>query len=816
MPDSVLTAKIRNEFVDQLAVGNYIVKVGSSHGAVVNAATEENQTTVHSRSTPILMLPHPCKKLVNRQETIKAAIATLQSGQSVEFHGPAGYGKSSLIRYLAHSHQLRSSFPDGVISLSPLHPYVDDILQSIWEAFYEADNPYKQVTQQIYQQLKDKQALVVLDEDKLIKQDLEELMHAASKCTFLVASSTSRIRQGGVSIMLSGLSSSDALTFVEGELQRSLTPEELPSAQLLCTVLSGHPMHIQLVIASILANGKSITEVVGQLPTSAPRDYLIQQIGLSLSQPQRNILTLLVVMNGVGLQSEQIIAITQQPDALTILEELQRRRLVQFNGTHYSVSKAIVEVLPSEWKATKLEEQVIAYFTKWAERYRQQPKSLLLEIDVIVQIIDLALKSNRWQDVLRLVQAIEGAIALSRRWILWERVLLRGLQASHLEQDQAAEAWALHQLGTCALCLEDNTRATHYLTKALQLRESLDDEIGLSVTRHNFNLLNISPVDQTKSHSVVDTVTQLNTVTQIDQPQHSSNPQTEPVTQIDQPQHFSNPQTEPVTQIDQPQHSSNPQTEPVTLILPVAQPLTENPNNPQSPASQHLLTRMNVVIEDALPPNQPFYKADWLSSKALIATGILASGGLLAWFNWHRFTPTPTSSTNEPKTTPIPLPITKNKSKKVAKPSNIAKPIHIPNITFPPLIEPTPGKVEPPLPEPKFDYQPPSTDTKNKANNRKQSKPRPTSAPSPTVLSTVTPTDTLTPAPTPEVSQPIPEATSTPTFTPIPTPTQTPQAEVTPNSTFSQTAIPQAEAAPNSTFSPNGIVVPIQERGLYH
>ena len=775
MPDSVLTAKIRNEFIDQLAVGNYIVKVGSSHGAVVNAATEENQTTVHSRSTPILMLPHPCQKLVNRQETIKAAIATLQSGQSVEFHGPAGYGKSSLIRYLAHSHQLRSSFPDGVISLSPLHPYVDDILQTMWEAFYEADNPYKQVSQQIYQQLKDKQALVVLDEDKLIKQELEELMHTASKCTFLVASSTSRIRQGGVSIMLSGLSSSDALTFVEGELQRSLTPEELPSAQLLCTVLSGHPMHIQLVIASILANGKSITEVVGQLPTSAPRDYLIQQIGLSLSQPQRNILTLLVVMNGVGLQSEQIIAIAQQPDALTILEELQRRRLVQFNGTHYSVSKAIVEVLPSEWKATKLEEQVIAYFTKWAERYSQQSKSLLLEIDVIVQIIDLALKSNRWQDVLRLVQAIEGAIALSRRWILWERVLLRGLQASHLEQDQAAEAWALHQLGTCALCLEDNARATHYLTKALQLRESLDDEIGLSVTRHNFNLLNISPVDQTKSHLVVDTVTQLNTV----------------------------------TQIDQPQHSSNPQTEPVTLILPVAQPLTENPNNPQSPASQHLLTRMNVVIEDALPPNQPFYKADWLSSKALIATGILASGGLLAWFNWHRFTPTPTSSTNEPKTTPIPLPITKNKSKKVAKPSNIAKPIHMPNITFPPLIEPTPSKVEPPLPEPKFDYQPPSTDIKNKANNRKQSKPRPTSAPSPTVLSTVTPTDTLTPAPTPE-------ATPTPTFTPIPTPTQTPQAEATPNSTFSQTAIPQAQAAPNSTFSPNGIVVPTQERDLYH
>lgn len=121
--------------------------------------------------------------------------------------------------------------------------------------------------------------------------------------------------------------------------------------------------------------------------------------------------------------------------------------------------------------------------------YHQQPQTLLTKIDAIVQILEISVRASRWQVVLHLAKAVEGLLALSKRWGLWEHVLQRGLQASQAERDQASEAWALHQLGTRALCLEENTVAFRYFTRTLELRESLSDFTGLALTRQNFNLL---------------------------------------------------------------------------------------------------------------------------------------------------------------------------------------------------------------------------------------------------------------------------------------------------------------------------------------
>ena len=63
------------------------------------------------------------------------------------------------------------------------------------------------------------------------------------------------------------------------------------------------------------------------------------------------------------------------------------------------------------------------------------------------------------------------------------------LQAARALGNRAAEAWALHQLGTRALCLLDTATARAALTEALRLREALGDEIGAAVSRHNLQIL---------------------------------------------------------------------------------------------------------------------------------------------------------------------------------------------------------------------------------------------------------------------------------------------------------------------------------------
>lgn len=767
MTENTIITNILEKVNGQLVVGDWIIKMNSPHGASVNIATEEEKPTLRLHSTP-LILQQPDYNLLDRQEFVKEAIAAFQAGESIEFYSASGFGKTVLLRHLEHNNQVKSLFPSGVISLSLLHPNVGDLLQSIWDAFYESNIPYKPTPKQICQQLQEKQALVVLDDDALIQDELQELMNVALKCTFVIASSTSRIKKKGRSMKLSGLPMNDTLALLERQLQRPLNTEEQAAAKSLYSILNGHPMRLQIVMASIQQQRRSLPEVVSQLPTTASSNYLLQQIIASLSTSETTILELLTIMGGVGLDNEQIADMTQVSDAFDTLEKLRKRYLVQFDGYRYKITKTIVEILPPEWKLTASVERWIAYFVDWAQHHQQQPNILLAEIDAIAQILEVAVRNSRWKDILRLVKVVEGTLAFSKQWGLWEQVLQRGLQASQAEKDKAVQAWTLHQLGTRALCLEEYTTAYNYLTKAIQLRESLDDDMGVAATRHNLNLVN-----------------------------HSSSSQT---------------------------HSS--QQEDITDIL-VPNAAKEDVNL-QSSSAQHLVTRMNIVSsENNLYSSKPAHKNVFLSPTKVITTGILASGGLFAFFHWYRVTPSPPAkSTTTPTTTVKPSSVPEQKPTVTATPLPIIEPPST-IITSPSPFRPATIKVNPPI-TPDLEDQQPIVPKRQKSKIKPTTAPatskpptftKPTTAPGtsepptfttptpevttvPTPTTQATPTPTFTPLVTPnvETNQPTVEPTPTPTITPIPTPTPTSQVETIPTPAVTITPVPEV---PKSTIENN-------------
>ncbi|MUG97177.1 hypothetical protein F7734_34540 [Scytonema sp. UIC 10036] len=721
MPQKSIIANFQGETIGQLAVGNYVIKIGSSHGAIANIATDEERPRKLSRPTPVLVQKGSVDNLLGCQELVTEAIAALGVGQSVELYGSAGFGKTALLSCLAHDIQSMSLFPDGVIHLSLTHIYVSDLLQSIWEAYYQSHIAYKPTHHEIKEQIQDKQALIVLDDDdELIQAELEELINFKSKLTFLIASSRKRFPKKGRSLPLSTLSVVDSISLVEKELGRSLTREELPAAKSLCTLLNGHPVHIQVAVANIAEEGQSLAEIVSQLPSTEPVPYLIQQIVASLSKPHKTILELLLVMGKIGLKKEQVLAIAQIHNAEQLLETLQRRNLVQLQNSRYKITQAIVEVLPLEWRLTATLENAIVYFVKFAEKYQKQPNYLLEEIDATVQILKVAVRNSRWKDILRLVRAIESSLALSRRWGLWEQVLQRGLQASQAEQSRADEAWALHQLGIRALCLEENSTAKKYLTKAVQLRELLGDTTGVTATSHNLNLLKNftfpSSPEETQHRNLQDEV-----------------------------------QTSDQTKLQLP--------------------------------SQHLVTRLNLVSDNSSNSNKFLYpKTSLLSPTRLVTVGVLASVGFFTWSNWHRFTPKVPQNT-EPTTTKTPsdTPKSQPRTTKTPLPQTIdSVPRTNRQLTFPehkPIINP-------PL-TPTFDQEKPASIKRQKPQIEIPPAPRPTFVPepevsatqqpepSPTPTPTEEPTPTFSPSPAVESNPPTVES-NPPTEEPTPTPTVSP------------------------------------------
>jgi hypothetical protein len=482
--------KIESESFGKLVAGNYTLKIGSSYGAIASLVAAQEQPNWRESPTPTFTRNPPHQQGWEDRKLLPEAIACLQSGQSVELCTPVGFANSELLVYLAQQLQATRAFPDGVIYLSPIFPDTSDLLQSLWEAFYESDIPYKPTTNQIRQQIQDKQALVVLDEDELSPEEVTALTDAASKCTFVFASANRRrLQTQGRSLTLDGVSFQEALVLAEEQLQGPLTIEEQSALISLCKILQGHPAYLRLAIACVVEDGRSLANFVAQLPTVDTGKYLIQQILHSLPQRQKNILDLLVVMGNVGLSAEQIVVITQLPKTLSMLENLCQLYLVQQKGTRYYLNAIVAEALPPAWQLTAPLEDIINYFTNWVKKHHKQTTIPDSEIDALVQVLKVALAACRWQDVLFLVKAVEGSLAFSRRWGLWEQILQWGLQASQAQKDKTSEAWILHQLGTRALCLQENSAAGYYLTKALELRVALDDKLAIAATRHNVNLL---------------------------------------------------------------------------------------------------------------------------------------------------------------------------------------------------------------------------------------------------------------------------------------------------------------------------------------
>ena len=490
-PSDAIEAHIEGEVSGQVAVGKHILQIGSVHGGVVYIAAPGQQPQPRPRSTPVLLRPRPFPDLLNRKEEIDAATSALQSATPVAFHGPAGIGKTVLLRHLAHRPEA-DRFPDGVVYLSARGRTWDDLLQSLFEAFYETDGPFKPTEMQVRHALQERRALIFLDDVGLQREEIEALMGLAPRSTFVLASEA-RVLWEGKAVPLRGLPLEDALALVERELGRSLEERERPAAEALCTGLKGHPARILQAAARVREEGKSLEEVARYAQTPDPSRALTAEAVADLSQAQRRLLAVMALLDGAPFPADHLAALSGVRDVEPTLGALIRRRLVQAHSPRYSLAGGLGAYLQGVWDLTPWAERALAYFTTWAEKRHPSPSRVAEAAEPILRVLKWAAADERWPEVLRLGRAVEGHLALACRWGAWEQVLRQVLQAAQELGDRAAEAWALHQLGTRALCLGDTRAARDALTKALRLRESLGDEAGAAITRSNLDVLAKAP-----------------------------------------------------------------------------------------------------------------------------------------------------------------------------------------------------------------------------------------------------------------------------------------------------------------------------------
>src|SRR5919112_47197 len=232
------------EVLGDVNIGNYTLRIGTLNGGVVNVAPPQQRSVPQPRPVPVMLLPRPFSGLLDRTEEVSAATAVLEGASPVEFHGPPGVGKTTLLHYLAH-YKFAPVFPAGVVFFSEIRNRpVDDLLLDFFDAFYERDPTYLPTPVQMRHALREEQALVVLDDVDLEREQVEALMDAAPASVFLSAATERRLWSGGRTIALPGLPSEYALTLIERELGRPLADEDRTTVQELYTALEGYPLRL--------------------------------------------------------------------------------------------------------------------------------------------------------------------------------------------------------------------------------------------------------------------------------------------------------------------------------------------------------------------------------------------------------------------------------------------------------------------------------------------------------------------------------------------------------------------------------------------
>jgi hypothetical protein len=494
LPSTQIQATIGNvSGRSQVAVGTKIVQIGEvSGGSIVNILNEAPPPP-RLKPQPISLRPKPFRDLLDRVTETADIVHALQSQESVECIGESGSGKTSLLRNLAHHSQL-SVFTAGIVYFQVNQQSADDLLKSLFDAFYTCDFPIKPTETEIRSYLQSVNALVLLDDVDIGPERIRSLINNAPNSTFIVVNKERSLFGDAREVTLKGLPVADAVRLFQRELGRALSAEEEKQAQSLCESLDCMPLPVLRAAHKAREEKRALELMVEEPKKTALRAAEIQ----SRSEAEQRVLAVLAVFRDAPLAAQHVTAIAGIQSAEHVLEDLERSGLVQSYEQQYTLASDITN--ESLGDLTPWYKRALAYFVNWAEQHHSNPELIAYSLQAFLLILKWAVSNQSWSEVRGLGHALDEALTLSGKWDMWATALESIQAAAGAQGDLAESAWSLHQLGTRALLLDNASTAKAYLSEALGIREQLNDETGAAVTRHNLDLL-LAPPSQSKPES---------------------------------------------------------------------------------------------------------------------------------------------------------------------------------------------------------------------------------------------------------------------------------------------------------------------------
>lgn len=443
------------------------------------------------RPRPVFAPPDFVPELIGREQESATLAAALQANRAIEVYGPADVGKTALLESLA-AHAVRDAFPDGIVFLRPFFCVAaTDLLQLIHDQFYTYDSAeVKLADTQIMRDLQSICALIVLDNDGLPKDALEVLLAALSNSRLLLSSRQQGGRHPGRirPMALRELPLPAARALYKAAIERPLMPSEEAALDALIAALGAKPGEI--VRAAAIAREDSGQGAYAAAPTAGAGYSQAGDILARLSAEQQRLVAALAAIHDASLGQEALLRIAGVSSPTPALDALVQMQVVRTHSPRYSLVDSFAPLVLASINTAEWRDKIQAYFDTWLRQPSLGPQSVIEEMPAILVLLrQLASRGQNWRGVLQMTRALEPALIAGRQWGAWRIVLEMQLEAARALNDASAEGWALHQLGTRALCLGEAAEARERLEEALRVRTQVGVRAAIDLTRHNLNLL---------------------------------------------------------------------------------------------------------------------------------------------------------------------------------------------------------------------------------------------------------------------------------------------------------------------------------------
>ncbi|GGM74558.1 hypothetical protein GCM10012275_51590 [Longimycelium tulufanense] len=443
-----------------------------THKLVINARDGSSVTirndeppVAHPRDRPLAPPPRPGPEPLGRQTEFETIARALAAGLPVQVYGPAGIGKSTLLRHAARGHDS--------IHLSAAGRGVDDLLQELFTARY-ADIGYRPERLPLRRFLSTVRALLVVDDFAGTAEDLAVLLDAVPACDVLIASPRRTLRSGGRSVEITGVSADVATALIARELGRPLSGPECIDAAELWQASAGNPLTLIQLAAAMRTDGGALSEY-------RTAEQAAFALAAHLDADARRALGVLAALPGVSVPAPVLLTLARL-DHTTGVDLLARLGLAIDDGTGHRLAGSLAERVATLVAPDTAPTDLATTLISWVAAARQA-HAVAAVAPVVIRVLRASVASGGCVEAVSLARIVAPVLARALRLDAWGEVLDIGRAAARAIRATRDEAYFAHESGVRLATLGKGTAAGALFTAAITLWRRVGDQHAAAATQ---------------------------------------------------------------------------------------------------------------------------------------------------------------------------------------------------------------------------------------------------------------------------------------------------------------------------------------------